>query len=81
MAATVILSVTIICYLILGKYISPNQSQIFPLFTQTINLSFLLLGLSGVFVAYQGYRFKDGKDVKVIFKSSDFKIPLKPLLK
>ena len=60
-AASVILSVTIICYLILVRYISPDQSQIFPLFTQTINLSFLLLGLSGVFIAYQGYRFKDGK--------------------
>ncbi len=60
-AAGIILSVTIICYLFLEKYISPSQDQNFPLFSQAIDLSFLLLGSSGVFLAYQGYRFREGK--------------------
>ena len=60
-AAAVILSVTFICYLFLEKYISPSQSQNYPLFSQAIDLSFVLLGSSGVFVAYQGYRFREGK--------------------
>ena len=60
-AAVVILSVTVICYLFLEKYVSPSQAQNFPLFTQAINWSFLLLGFSGIFIAYQGYRFRNGK--------------------
>ena len=60
-AAAVILSVTVICYLFLEKYVSPSQAQNFPFFTQAINWSFLLLGFSGIFVAYQGYRFRNGK--------------------
>ena len=60
-AAAIILSVTIICYLFLEKYISPNQAKNFPFFSQAIDLSFLLLGISGIFVGYQGFRFRDGK--------------------
>ena len=60
-AAAVILSVTVICYLFLEKYVSPSQAQNFPFFTHAINWSFLLLGFSGIFVAYQGYRFRNGK--------------------
>ena len=60
-AAGIILSVTIICYLFLEKYISPSQDQNFPLFSQAIDLSFLLLGSSGAFLVYQGYRFREGR--------------------
>ena len=60
-ASAVIISVTVLCYSIIVSYVLPDQSQIFHQLAKTINLSFLLLGLSGVFLGFQGYRFREGK--------------------
>ena len=60
-ASAVIISVTVLCYSIIVIYVLPDQSQTFHQFAKTINLSFLLLGLSGVFLGFQGYRFREGK--------------------
>ena len=60
-ASATIISVATICYLIIAVHVLPDQSQIFPLLSKTINVSFLLLGLSGVFLGFQGYRFREGK--------------------
>ena len=60
-ASAVIILVTTICYSIIAIYVIPDQSQIFHLFAKTINVSFLLLGFSGVFLGFQGYRFREGK--------------------
>ena len=59
-ASAVIISVTVLCYsVIIG--VLPDQSHIFHQFAKTINISFLLLGLSGAFLGFQGYRFREGK--------------------
>ena len=60
-ASAVIISVTVLCYSIIVSYVLPDQSQIFNQLAKTINLSFLLLGLSGAFLGFQGYRFREGK--------------------
>ena len=60
-ASIAIIIVTFICYSFLNWYILPDQSEILPTIANAIHLSFGLLGLSGVFLAYQGYRFRDGK--------------------
>ena len=59
-ASAVIISVTVLCYSVIVGVLS-DQSQIFHQFAKTINLSFLLLGLSGAFLGFQGYRFREGK--------------------
>ena len=64
-ASIVIIIVTLICYSFLNWYILPDQSEILPTIANAIHLSFGLLGLSGVFLAYQGYRFRQGKGVLV----------------
>ena len=60
-ASTVIILVTVLCYSIILIYVLPDQSQTFHQFIKMINVSFLLLGLSGVFLGFQGYRFREGK--------------------
>ena len=60
-ASATIISVATICYSIIAIHVLPDQSQVFPLFAKTINVSFLLLGLSGVFLGFQGYGFREGK--------------------
>ena len=59
-ASAVIITVTILCYSVIVGVLS-DQSQTFHQFAMTINLSFLLLGLSGAFLGFQGYRFREGK--------------------
>ena len=60
-ASGLILSVTVICYSFLSWYVIPEQSEILPVLTNAIHLSFALLGLSGLFLAVQGYRLKNSK--------------------
>ena len=64
-ASIAIVIVTFICYSFLNWYILSDQSEILPTIANAIHLSFALLGLSGVFLAYQGYRFRGGKGVLV----------------
>ncbi len=64
-ASIAIVIVTFICYSFLNWYILSDQSEILPTIANAIHLSFALLGLSGVFLAYQGYRFREGKGVLV----------------
>ena len=64
-ASIAIVIVTFICYSFLNWYILSEQSEILPTIANAIHLSFALLGLSGVFLAYQGYRFRGGKGVLV----------------
>ena len=64
-ASIAIVVVTFICYSFLNWYILSDQSEILPTIANAIHLSFALLGLSGVFLAYQCYRFREGKGVLV----------------
>ena len=60
-ASGLILAVTFLCYTFLNSYVLPDQAEILPTIANAIHLSFALLALSGVFLAYQGYQFKDNK--------------------
>ena len=60
-ASAAIMFVTLACYSIISYFALPDQSQTFPIFVKAINISFLLLGFSGLFLAYQGYRFRENK--------------------
>tara|TARA_B100001989_G_C24453987_1_gene420567 strand:- start:230 stop:721 length:492 start_codon:yes stop_codon:yes gene_type:complete len=64
-ASIAIVIVTFICYSFLNWYILSDQSEILPTIANAIHLSFALLGLSGIFLAYQGYRFREGKGILV----------------
>ena len=64
-ASVILLGVTMLCYSIVHVFVLPDQSQIFPLVSKAITISFVFLGLSGLFVGFQGYRFKDGKSFLV----------------
>ena len=60
-ASGLILVITVLCYSFLSWSVIPEQSEILPVVTNAIHLSFALLALSGLFLAIQGYRLKDGK--------------------
>ena len=60
-ASFFIITLAFICYMIIFLLVLPEQSEIFPMISDAITLSFVLLGLSGVFLAIQGYRFRKGK--------------------
>ena len=79
-ASAVIISVTILCYSVIVGYVLPNQSQIFHQFANTINLSFLLLGLSGAFLGFQGYRFREGKAFLIRMDGERIIVELEKLL-
>ncbi len=64
-ASIAIVIVTFTCYSFLNWYILSDQSEILPTIANAIHLSFALLGLSGIFLAYQGYRFREGKGILV----------------
>ena len=60
-ASGLIFGVTSICYSFLNWYILPDQAETLPTIANAIHLSFVLLFLSSVFLAIQGYRFRNGK--------------------
>tara|TARA_B100000959_G_scaffold119564_1_gene125670 strand:+ start:6455 stop:6946 length:492 start_codon:yes stop_codon:yes gene_type:complete len=60
-ASGLIFGVTFICYSFLNWYILPDQAEILTTIANAIHLSFALLFLSSVFLAIQGYRFRNGK--------------------
>ena len=64
-ASGLILFVTFSCYTFLNWYVLPDQAEILPTIANAIHLSFALLALSGIFLAYQGYQFKDNKGILI----------------
>ena len=64
-ASGLILAVTFLCYTFLNSYVLPDQAEILPTIANAIHLSFALLALSGIFLAYQGYQFKDNKGILI----------------
>jgi len=74
-----IISLALFCYLIIAIYALPDQSEIFPLLTTAINLSFFLLGLSGLFLGLQGYNFRNNKAVLVRLEGEEVALKLENL--
>ena len=64
-ASSLILGVTFLCYTFLNSYVLPDQAEILPTIANAIHLSFALLALSGIFLAYQGYQFRDNKGILI----------------
>ena len=60
-ASGLIFGVTLICYSFLNWYILPDQAEILPTIANAIHLSFALLFFPSVFLAIQGYRFRNGR--------------------
>jgi hypothetical protein len=61
LASALILTIIVICYLVLMKYVFTDQSELSLDIMKAIKFSFFILSLSGIFVGVQGYRFRNGK--------------------
>ena len=77
--SSLIISLALVCYFIVAIYALPDQSEIFPLLTTAINLSFFLLGLSGVFLGLQGYNFRNNKAVLVRLEGEEVALKIESL--
>tara|TARA_B100001027_G_scaffold6269_1_gene4097 strand:+ start:991 stop:1482 length:492 start_codon:yes stop_codon:yes gene_type:complete len=78
--SSLIISLALVCYLVVASYALPDQSEIFPLITTAINLSFFLLGLSGVFLGLQGYNFRNNKALLVPLEGDEIALKIESIL-
>jgi len=74
-----IVSIALICYFVVASYALPDQSEIFPLLTLAINISFFLLGSSGVFLGLQGYNFRNNKALLVRVEGEEVALKIESL--
>jgi len=79
LVSLLIISLALICYFIVAIYALPDQSEIFPLLTMAINVSFLLLGAVGVFLAFQGYNFRDNEALLVNERGENIALQIETL--
>ena len=56
-----------------------DQSEVFPLLTTAINFSFLLLGLSGFFLAFQGFNFRNNDALLVKLEGEEIALKIESL--
>ena len=77
--SSLIIFLALICYFIVAMYALPDQSEIFPILTLAINLSFFLLGLSGVFLGLQGYNFRNNEAVLVRLEGEEVALKIESL--
>ena len=77
--SSLIITLALICYLVVASYALPDQSELFPLLTMAINLSFFLLGLSGVFLGLQGYNFRKNKALLVRLEGEQIALKIENL--
>ena len=75
-ASSLIICLSLSCYFVVAWYALSDQLEVFPLLTTAINFSFLLVGLSGLFLAFQGfnYRNNDALLVKLVGEEIALKI-------
>ena len=67
------------CYFLVAWYALPDQSEVFPLLTTAINFSFLLLGLSGFFLAFQGFNFRNNDALLVPLEGEEIALKIESL--
>ena len=79
LASSLIIFLALFCYFIVAMYALPDQSEIFPVLTMAINLSFFLLGLSGVFLGLQGYNFRNNEAVLVHTEGEEVALKIESL--
>ena len=74
-----IIAIALVCYLVVASYSLPDQSELFPLLTLAVNLSFFLLGLSGVFLGLQGYNYRKNKALLVRLEGEEIALKIESL--
>ena len=79
LVSSLIIFLALICYFIVAWYALPDQSEFFPLLTMAIELSFLLLGLSGVFLGLQGYNFRNNDAILVRLEGEEVALQIESL--
>lgn len=79
LVSSLIIFIALICYFIVAWYALPDQSEFFPLLTMAIELSFLLLGLSGVFLGLQGYNFRNNEAILVRLEGEEVALQIESL--
>ena len=77
--SSLIITLSLFCYLLVAWYALPDQSEVFPLLTTAINFSFLLLGLSGFFLAFQGFNFRNNDALLVPLEGEEIALKIESL--
>ena len=77
--SSLIISIALVCYFVVAIYALPDQSKIFPLLTLAIKFSFFLLGSVGVFLAFQGYNFRNNEAILVAERGEDLALKIEAL--
>ena len=77
--SSLIITLSLFCYFLVAWYALPDQSEVFPLLTTAINFSFLLLGLSGFFLAFQGFNFRNNDALLVSLEGEEIALKIESL--
>ena len=77
--SSLIIALSLFCYFLVAWYALPDQSEVFPLLTTAINFSFLLLGLSGFFLAFQGFNFRNNDALLVPLEGEEIALKIESL--
>ncbi|MEE3082150.1 MAG: hypothetical protein VX308_03230 [Candidatus Thermoplasmatota archaeon] len=79
LASSLIICLSLSCYLVVAWYALSDQSEVFPLLTTAINFSFLLLGLSGLFLAFQGFNYSNNDALLVKLEGEEIALKIENL--
>ena len=77
--SSLIITLSLFCYFLVVWHALPDQSEVFPLLTTAINFSFLLLGLSGFFLAFQGFNFRNNDALLVPLEGEEIALKIESL--
>ena len=77
--SSLIITLSLFCYFLVAWYALPDQSEVFPLLTTAINFSFLLLGLSGFFLVFQGFNFRNNDALLVPLEGEEIALKIESL--
>ena len=78
-ASSLIICLSLSCYFVVARYALSNQLEVFPLLTTAINFSFLLLGLSGLFLAFQGFNYRNNDALLVKLEGEEIALKIENL--
>ena len=78
-ASSLIICLSLSCYFVVAWYALSDQLEVFPLLTTAINFSFLLLGLSGLFLAFQGFNYRNNDAILVKLEGEEIALKIENL--
>ena len=78
-ASSLIICLSLSCYFVVAWYALSDQLEVFPLLTTAINFSFLLLGLSGLFLAFQGFNYRNNDALLVKLEGEEIALKIENL--